>query len=139
MEDSKQEAKNIVDKIKKLLFNYDMAIVYAKGEISFREADMELYKSNKGKYGAKKFALARIDKERFEIYIEKINNAKNELLENLSLVLDKYNDKYKQVFMLFFIESKTYQEIADITHYSFEAVKVIIKRFKNDLLTMFVA
>lgn len=136
--DNKKEAKTVVDKIRRLLFNYDMAIVYAKGEISFREADMELYRG-KGKVGAKKYAIARIDKERYEIYIEKIENAKSELLENLSIMLSKYNNKYKQVFMLFFIESKSYQEIADITHYSFEAVKYIIKRLKRDLLTMFMA
>jgi len=138
MNSDTKEAKTVVDKIRKLLFNYDMAIVYAKGEIKFREADMELYKG-KGKFGAKKYALARIDKERYEIYIDKIEAAKSDLLDNLAIMLDKYNEKYKQVFVLFFIENKSYQDIAEITHYSFEAVKVIIKRLKSDLLTMYVA
>jgi len=137
MEKESQEAKTVVERIRKLLFNYDLAITYANGEISLRNAEMNRYEG-KGGNANRKFVVAKIEKERLEIYIAEIENAKRELLENLEIITDKYIGKYKQVFYSYFIEGKSYQEIAEITNYSFEAIKVIIKRLKRELISMFV-
>lgn len=131
-------AKNIVEKIKRMLYNCDLALVYAKGEIEIRNAELKLYEGDNRKQSRFKYIKAKTEKEQYEVFVDDINHTKNEITENLSLILDKYQLKYRQIFLLFFIESKSYQEIADITHYSFEAVKVIIKKLKNDLITLYV-
>jgi len=136
-ESSTKVAKDIVEKIKRMLFNCDLTIAYAHGEIKLRDAEMKLYEGRGGRKEQFKYIRAKTEKEQYEVFIEDINHIKEEITENLSIILDKYQPKYRQIFLLFFIESKTYQEIADITHYSFEAVKVIIKRLKNDLITLY--
>ena len=136
MDKDSQEAKTVVERIKKLLLNYDLAIAYGKGEIDFRTAEMNKYEGVNG-YGYKKFIVAKVEKARFEIYVAEMESAKKELLDNLEIITDKYIGKYKQVFYSYFIEGKTYQEIAEITNYSFEAIKVIIRRLKGELINMF--
>lgn len=136
MEDTKK-AKTIVDNIRKLLFNCDMTIAYAKAEIQLRESTMRLNANSSAKAKRKKFLDAKIEKEKYEIFVADIENTKNEIVDNLSLILDKYQPRYKQVFISYFLEDKTYQEIAKMTNYSNDAIKIIIRRLKNDLLTFY--
>lgn len=132
-----KQAKGIVDKIKRLLYNCDLTLAYARGEIQIREAQLSLYEGDMRKSSQRKFVQAKVEKERYEIFVADIEHTKDEITENLSLILDKYQPKYKQIFMLFFLEGKSYQEIAEATNYSFEAIKVIIRRLKNDLITLY--
>lgn len=136
-EDSTKVAKDIVQKIKRFLYNCDLALVYANSEIQLRNAEIKLFEGDNRKKSRFRYFKAKQEKEQFEIFEDDINHIKDEITENLSIILDKYQPKYRQIFLLFFIESKSYQEIAEITHYSFEAVKVIIKRLKNDLITLY--
>lgn len=135
-EDNKTAA-TIVEKIKQLLLNYDLTIAYANGEIAIRKATMELYKGSKNKYQQKKFIEAKVDKERFEIFIEDVNHAKQEISENVSLILDKYQPRYKQIFIAYFLEGKNYDDICELTHYSKDAINKIIHKLKQDLLTFY--
>jgi len=137
MNDETKQAKNVIAKIKQLLYNYDLAIVYANGEIKLRQATMKLYSQDKRKNSQRKFIVAKIDKERFEDYIEDLENAKREIMDNLDIILSKYTPKYKQVFIMFFIENRSYDEIANETHYSFDGVCDIIAKLKKDVINMY--
>ena len=138
MNEETRKATNIISRIKRLLYNYDMALVEAKGQLDMREASMKRYKNDKRKSYVRKYLAAKIDCDRLNIYISEINQAKNDLYDNLNLVLDTYNEKYKNVFILYFIEGKSYEDIATITSYSREAIRTIIRRQKNDILDIFV-
>ena len=133
-----KKAKTIIENIRKLLFNCDLTVIYANGEIALREATMRLNEGSRAKAKQQKFINAKIDKERYEVFIADIENTKNEIMDNLNLILDKYQPRYKEVFVAYFLQDKTYQEIATQTNYSKEAIKVIVRRLKNDLLTFYI-
>ena len=138
MIEERAKTNTIVKRIKKMLFNYDLAVAYVKGEIKIREANMRLYKGDTKKISKRKFVLSKVEKERYEIFLEEIAVAKKEILENLNIILDKYQPRYRQVFVAYFLEDKQYCEIEALTNYSYDAVKAIIRRLKNDLIDLYV-
>ena len=138
MDEISNQSKNVVDKIKKMLFNIDLSLAYADAQIQANNAKMELYSNDKRKSAQKRFISAKIDKERYEQYINSAKNLKDELIDHLNIILDKYKPNYKIVFISYFIENKTYNEISAETHYSMDAIKVIIKKLKSDLIDIFV-
>lgn len=138
MIEERAKTNTIVKRIKKMLYNYDLAVAYVKGEIMIREANMRLYKGDTKKISKRKFVLSKVEKERYEIFLEEIAVAKKEILENLNLILDKYQPRYRQVFVAYFLEDKQYCEIEALTNYSYDAVKAIIRRLKNDLIDLYV-
>ena len=138
MIEERAKTNTIVKRIKKMLFNYDLAVAYVKGEIMIREANMRLYKGDTKKISKRKFVLSKVEKERYEIFLEEIAVAKKEILENLNLILDKYQPRYRQVFVAYFLEDKQYCEIEALTNYSYDAIKAIIRRLKNDLIDLYV-
>ena len=138
MIEERAKTNTIVKRIKKMLFNYDLAVAYVNGEIKIREANMRLYKGDTKKISKRKFVLSKVEKERYEIFLEEIAVAKKEILENLNLILDKYQPRYRQVFVAYFLEDKQYCEIEALTNYSYDAVKAIIRRLKNDLIDLYV-
>jgi len=136
--DENKQAKTIADKIKKMLMNLEMTILYAESEIKVRRATMKLYEGETTKWKQKKFLDAKIEEERFEVYKEDIEHLRDELVENIDILLSKHTPRYKQIFKMYFFEEKTYQEIADQTNYSLVAINKIISKLKNDLLTFYV-
>ena len=138
MIEERAKTNTIVKRIKKMLFNYDLAVAYVHGEIKIREANMRLYKGDTKKISKRKFVLSKVEKERYEIFLEEIAVAKKEILENLNLILDKYQPRYRQVFVAYFLEDKQYCEIEALTNYSYDAIKAIIRRLKNDLIDLYV-
>lgn len=129
--------KSVVDKIRRLFFNYDLTVAYALGEKKIRQEIMDLYRGDDRKPSQKKFIQAKIDAERFEIYMEAVVAAKKELENNVLFVLNRYTEHYKQIFWLHCISGKTYDEIAVQTGYSYEAVKKIIHKVKQDVICYF--
>jgi DNA-directed RNA polymerase specialized sigma24 family protein len=136
MKEENKKIQTVVDRIRVLLFNYDLAIQMAQTEIKKRTADIELYKGHGGKTG-RKFLVAKVEKERYERYVNELIILKNELIEGLEIILDKYSNSYKQVFMLYFIERKSLEEIKRQTCYSLTAIKYIVNKFRSELITMF--
>lgn len=138
MRDENTEARKIVVEIRRLLLNYDLILLTATCEIKNRVADMNLLEHRQDKKSQKLYVKAKVEKERYELYVDEINNLKNELLENLELILDKYCGKYKNVFVVYFIEGKSREETAELTNYSVDAVKKIVERFRHDLIDLFI-
>lgn len=136
--DTTKQAATIVKKIKKLLYNYDLTLVYATGEISLREANMTLYEGDKKRDSQRRFVLAKVEKERYQLFVDEVQKAKKEILNNLDLVLSKYTPRYKAVFIAYFIEEKNYDDICGATHYSRDAVAHIIQKLKADLIDTYI-
>lgn len=138
MRDDTKQAQTIATKLKRLLFNLDLTREYAKSEIEIRRATMKLYKGETAKWKQRRFLEAKIDEERYQIYLEDIENVRIELVENIELILSKHTERYKKIFIMFFLEDKSISEIADESHYSVDTVKKIIQKLKQDLLTFYV-
>ena len=128
----------VVDKIRRLLLNYDLTVAYALGEIKIRQEIMSLYRGDTRKPSQKKFIQAKIDLERYEVYVEEIIKAKKELVDNLNYVLKRYNDRYQKIFWLACIEKKPYAEISDVTGYNYETIKKIVHKVKEDIIGWFI-
>lgn len=137
MEEEKSEGKTIITKIQKLLLNCDLTIVWCKGEISILSNVMKRYEHDNRKYAQRRFISAKVDKERFEIMVDDIENTKKEIVDNLDVVLSKYQQVYRDVFMKHYIEGKTYLEISKELNYSKEAIKWMARRLRDDLITIF--
>lgn len=137
MKNDTRQATTIVDRIKKLLYNYDLSIEYAKGQIKLRQATINLYSNDTRKYSQRKFLIAKIDKDRYENYIAELEDAKRSILDNLDILLSKYTERYKQVFIMYFLQNKTYDEICDATNYAPDGLKDIIARLKGDLIQLY--
>ena len=60
----------------------------------------------------------------------------NETMSNIMLSMDKLNAKQKRCFELQVLEGKSLEEIAELTEYPINSVKVYIKRAKEALQTM---
>ena len=129
--------KTVVDKIRRLFLNYDLTVAYAMGEIEIRKQIMELYKGDERKPSQRKFIQAKIDLERYEIYVDAIIKAKKELEKNLLFVLNRYSSRYKDIFWKHCIELKSYDEIAETTGYSVVALKKIVHTVKQDVIGWF--
>lgn len=129
--------KTVVEKIRRLLLNYDLTVAYALGEITIRKEIMDLYKGDNRKPSQRKFIQAKIDFERYEIYVEEVVKAKKELEKNLMYVLNRYSSRYKDIFWKHCIEQKSYDEIAETTGYSVVALKKIVHNVKQDVIGWF--
>ena len=127
----------VVDKIRRLLLNYDLTVAYALGEIEIRKEIMALYKGDDRKPSQKKFIQAKVDLERYEIYVEEVIKAKKELVDNLNYVLKRYTERYQKIFWLALIEQKPYAEISDKTGYDYETIKKIVHRVREDIIGWF--
>ena len=132
-----ERAKNVVERIKVLLMNYDLEITYARGQVRSLEITMKLYQGDKRKDRKAKFLNAKVDKERFEDYIDELLDAKREIMDNISIILSNYTPRYKDVFILYFFENKTYDEICDKTNYSRDAIKTIIAKLKSMVIQLY--
>ena len=124
----------VVDKLKNLCLRLNLLIVYAKGMCDNAVSRMQLYYGQTSKKKQKRFLVAKIDFERYSVYLEELVKQKNELLRNLELVLDKHNKRFTKIFVAYYIEGKGKQEIAEELDYSLDAVNKIINEIDNELI-----
>lgn len=120
----------IADNIRKILLNVDLRIVYAQGEIETAQADYELYSRLDNQ---RKALTAKARIECYKVYIENILKVKNEVSFGLNEVLDRYTPKQKRIWIMYFIEKASIQEIATEANYVTRNVDKIIQQFKSDL------
>ena len=132
-----EQAKNVIERIKVLLFNYDLELTYARGCVREFEITMRLYQNDHRKDRQRKFLSAKVDKERFENYIDEILDAKKEIMDNIDIVLSNYTPAYKRVFVMYFFENKTLEEISTETNYSFDGIRYIINKLKSLIIQLY--
>ena len=107
--------------------NSDLCVTYTEALIQQIDAEMKLYEGKQDKYSKRKFVELKIDKEKNIQYLEDTIANKQKLVANVEKVIDKYNSRYKKVFVYFFIENKSYREIADAVGYSEDRIKQILQ------------
>lgn len=58
---------------------------------------------------------------------------KDELLDNLSAVFDELKKEQKLCIQLFYLEKKSYEEVAQLTHYTLKEVKSHLQNGRRNL------
>ena len=129
-----EKAKDITSRIRSFLMNSDLCVTYTEALIQQIDAEMKLYEGKQDKYSKRKFVELKIDKEKNIQYLEDTIANKQKLVANVEKVIDKYNSRYKKVFVYFFIENKSYREIADAVGYSEDRIKQILQILRLQLV-----
>jgi len=127
-------SNNPIERIRKLLLNYDLEIERVKSEIAIRKENMAFYGNSARKEYLKKFAVAKVEKENYEVFLNRLNEQKNNLLKRLSVVADKYEGGYSKIFYMFFFEQRPYKEISLETGISEENIQRIVSKMRQDII-----
>ncbi len=129
-----EKAKDITSRIRSFLMNSDLCVTYTEALIQQIDAEIKLYEGKQDKYSKRKFVELKINKEKNIQYLEDTIANKQKLVANVEKVIDKYNSRYKKVFVYFFIENKSYREIADAVGYSEDRIKQILQILRRQLV-----
>lgn len=115
-----ERINNITERIKRLLFNYDLTIAAIQAEINLRDSNIELIDSvvaasNKKDYTKKQLkeiTLLKADKVVFENCLEKTLSRRNKLLENISTIFERFNnhDVLGKIFIEKYLKEITPEE-----------------------------
>ena len=115
-----ERINNITERIKRLLFNYDLTIAAIEAEINLRDSNIELIDSvvaasNKKDYTKKQLkeiTLLKADKVVFENCLEKTLSRRNKLLENISTIFERFNnhDVLEKIFIEKYLKEITPEE-----------------------------
>ena len=126
-------SKNIIERLKRTLFKYDMEIARVEAEIALAQEKMDLTCQSTRQKDVKEFLSAKIDKENYEVFISRLKTNKTTLLRNIYLIIDKYEGDYSEVFKKHFFENKEVEQIAEETQLPIYTVCQIIKRLNYDV------
>lgn len=130
-----KNVKNPADNYRKTLFNYDLEIANVISQSKFFAAREEMYRDDKTTKGKNAYYQAVITLRKLQTFLNALKQAKNETWEDLDKIVSRYNSKYKKIWLLYFIEDYTIQEVAEAIPYDLRNLKRIIKSMKQDLIT----
>lgn len=131
-----KSCSNAAERVRKVLFNFDLELEASIGELKFHQARIIRFKHAKQGRGLENLMYSRIEEEKLLVYIDHLTQGKNETYQALESVLNTYNPTYKKIFIMHFISHLSHQEIADMTNYSLVHIKRIIKKLKKDLINL---
>ena len=140
-----ERINNITERIKRLLFNYDLTIAAIQAEINLRDSNIELIDcvvaaSNKKDYTKKQLkeiTLLKADKVVFENCLEKTLSRRNKLLENISTIFERFNnhDVLEKIFIEKYLKEITPEEKNNLKK-KYPEYDEIFKKIDSVLITM---
>lgn len=134
MKDKKvKEGQTVADKIRKLLFNIDLRIVDAEGEIKVAKHDFDLNSKIDSPKHRQNAAKAKMRKECYIVYLDNLKKTKQEIRISLDKVLTRYNSKYQKIWTMYFIEKKSIDDIVNEVSYTRDNINKIVQKFKIEL------
>lgn len=131
--DGSEQGQRIAENIRKILLNCDLRLVYAEGELKLAHEDFKLHSKVGGQAHAKKAVRAKARCETYKVYIKNVSKIKGEISLGLETVLSRYTPKYKKIWIMYFIEQASIDDICSAVCYSRGNINVIIKKLKMDL------
>ena len=126
-------SKTIIERLKRTLFKYDMEIARVEGEINLYKEKIDLLSQSTRKKDLQALTLAKIDKENYQVFLKRLKINKTALLRRVSLVVDKYEGDYAEVFKKHYFENKEADQIAEETGLPIYTVKQILGRLNKDV------
>ena len=128
-----KKGQQIAESIRKVLLNVDLRLVYAEGELRLAQEDFKIYSKLGGQSNTRRALKAKARSECFRVFLSNINKAKGEITMGLDAVLSRYTPKYKRIWVMYFLEQASIDEICTEVAYSRENVNKIVQRLKLDL------
>ena len=126
---------DIISRIKTLLYNYDLTLVYADKQIELRDKWMQLKKNKKGKRDAELYIMAKIEKERYLAFKEELKKERKELMEAiLDVCVEYYGKKSKDIFYMYYFQQSSIREMIEQTGLEEKQIMQMIKRFEENLM-----
>lgn len=130
---ARESSYSAVQRIRTTLLKFDLEISRANAEIAILQNKID-FASTSSTYKDKiMFAEAVARKENYVVYKNHLVEEKNNLVNGIKMIADKYDGTYKNIFYGYFFEGKTYQELESETGYSRRNITYVIKRMKKDL------
>lgn len=133
MNNNLHEGQLIADKIRKTLLQIDLKLLEADAQCRVADEEFKLNQKIKKTLNQKKAMESKIKRECYKVYINNLKVAKSSILDNLNKVLSTYTPKYKQIWIMYFIEKRDIEEIRNVVNYSRENVNKIVYKLKVDL------
>ena len=121
-------SKNVIERLKRTLFKYDMEIARVEGEIALAREKIDLYSQSTKKTDLRELTSAKIDKDNYEVFLSRLKTNKLAILRNVYTVVDKYEGEYAEVFKKFYFENRNVEDISSETNIPIIKVKQIIKQ-----------
>lgn len=126
--------KNVVNKIRAVLFNYDMEIEQAKAQLRKAYAKTSCFKDSKIHWQQEKYYSGEIEKIKYQSYINQLKKDKQKVLQDISNVLDIYYPEHKHVWLEYCLKNKLPKMIAKELDIHTAKVKKIIRLINQDLI-----
>lgn len=134
MSNQKNEAAaTVAEKIRRSLFRIDLLYTEAEVKMLVAEEDYKKYSKLGGVTNKRKAQEALAKARVWETYISNLKAIKNATVDKLDEILDDYTPKYKQIFIMFFLERRAIEDIVQAVNYSRRHVDRIIAKLKDDL------
>ena len=124
---------NVVERIRRMLLNYDLELARVEAEIALRQEKMDLLACVNGAKAQKEFLTAKVEKENYEVFRYRIIEQKKGLLRKVDLVASKYEGKYSKVFYMYFFEKASTEEICEKMKLKKIQVDCLIRRMEKDI------
>ena len=130
-------SKNIIDRLRLTLFKYDMEIARVEGEIALCKEKIDLLSQSTKKSDVSNITLTKIEKENYEVFLNRLKTHKLAVLRNVNNIVDKYEGNYAEVFKKHYFENKEVEQISEETKLPIYSVKQIIKKLNYDISDYF--
>lgn len=130
---TKTEDTNIAERIRKTLLHAELRYMQAETQMLVANEDYKKYSALGGVTNQRKAQKANIKVRVLTTYMENVKAIKSAAVTKLNTILESYTDKYKIIFVMYFIERRAIDDIALAVNYNRRHVDRIIAKFKTDL------
>lgn len=130
---TKTEDTNIAERIRKTLLHAELRYMQAETQMLVANEDYKKFSALGGVTNQRKAQKANIKVRVLTTYMENVKTIKSAAVTKLNTILEAYTDKYKIIFVMYFIERRAIDDIALAVNYNRRHVDRIIAKFKTDL------
>lgn len=130
---TKTEDTNIAERIRKTLLHAELRYMQAETQMLVANEDYKKYSALGGVTNQRKAQKANIKVRVLTTYMENVKAIKSSAVTKLNTILEAYTDKYKIIFVMYFIERRAIDDIALAVNYNRRHVDRIVAKFKTDL------
>jgi len=124
----------VVDRLRKTLLNYDLLLLSIDSEIKTRQSIIKLYTDNtKSKKERVRLINAKVEFDRLVVFQNELIKQKQDIQDNLDIILSRYPLPFKKVFVGKFIEKKTDEQLSVDLGMSVEKIESISSMLIDDL------
>ena len=126
------KSKNALDRVRATLEKLELEMARAECEIAVAKEKMDFYTGSTKQSDLKAFLDAKIDKENFEVFYNRLGTYKKNLERKIMLVAEKYQGDYAGVFDDFFFKKLPVKDIAVKYNLTVDLVWKLAQRMRKE-------